>query len=88
MAGVVETDETFRLRSYKGQKAMLRAEAARPPRRRGSRAATRGLSGEPVPVLVLRDRSCQTAEFVLPAAPGKAAVMLALPARSTLNIWR
>lgn len=79
MAGVVEADETYQLRSYKGQKAMLRAEAARAPRRRGGRAAKRGLSAEQVPILVLRDRTGHTSDFVLPAAPGKAAVMAVLP---------
>jgi len=65
LTGVAETDETYTLRSYKGQPRRLRAEQARAPRRRGGKAAKRGLSDEQVPILVLRDRSGQTADFVL-----------------------
>ena len=35
------------------------------PRRRGGKAAKRGLSDEQVPTLVLRDRFGQTADYVL-----------------------
>lgn len=65
LAGVAEADETYTLRSYKGQPRRLKAEQSRAPRRRGGKAAKRGLSDEQVPVLVLRDRSGQTADFVL-----------------------
>jgi len=44
--GVAEADETYVLRSYKGQRRQLLAEQARKPRRRGGRAAKRGLSAE------------------------------------------
>jgi transposase-like protein len=65
LAGVAEADETYTLRSYKGQRRRLQAEQSRAPRRRGGKAAKRGLSDEQVPILVLRDRSGQTADFVL-----------------------
>ena len=73
MCGVVEADETYMLESFKGQRKAL-AGAARPSRRRGGKARKRGLSREQVPILVLRARTGQTADFVLPAAPDKAAV--------------
>lgn len=60
LRGVVEVDETYELRSYKGQSVPLRA-----PRRRGGKASTRGMSKEHVPVLVARDRSGATTDFVL-----------------------
>jgi hypothetical protein len=65
LAGVAEGDETYTLRSYKGQPRRLRAEQTRAPRRRGGKAAKRGLSDEQVPTLVLRDRFGQTADYVL-----------------------
>jgi hypothetical protein len=65
MSGIAEVDETYTLRSYKGQPRRLRAEHSRAARRRGGKAAKRGLSDEQVPILVLRDRSGQTADFVL-----------------------
>jgi len=55
LAGVAKADETYTLRSYKGQ-------------RRGGKAAKCGRSGEQVPILVLRDRCGQTADFVLERA--------------------
>ena len=65
LAGVAEADETYTLRSYKGQSRRLRIEQSRPPRRRGGKAAKRGLSDEQVPILVLRDRFGQSSDFVL-----------------------
>lgn len=65
LTGVVEADETYVLRSYKGQRQRLQGEGARRPRRRGGRAAKRGLSDEQVPVLVVRNRAAQTTDFVL-----------------------
>lgn len=61
--GVVEVDETYQLRSFKGQAVLGRA-----PRQRGGKASTRGMSREHVPMLVARDRSGATTDFVLPAA--------------------
>lgn len=63
LAGIAETDETFFLRSNKGQRQGL----GRTPRKRGGKATKRGLSKELVPVLVARDRSGSTADFILEA---------------------
>ena len=63
LVGIAETDETFFLRSNKGQRKGL----GRTPRKRGGKAAKRGLSKEQVPVLVARDRSGSTADFILEA---------------------
>ena len=73
MRGVVEADETYVLESFKGQRQAL-SHAGRPSRRRGGKARKRGLSSEQIPILVLRARTGQTADFVLPRAPDKAAV--------------
>lgn len=72
LAGIAEADETFFLRSCKGQRTLDRK-----PRRRGGRAAKRGLSKEQVPVLVARDRSGATANVML-VADGKADLVAAL----------
>ena len=72
LVGIAEADETFFLRSNKGQRHLDRK-----PRRRGGKAAQRGLSKEQVPVLVARDRSGATATSIL-AADGKADLVKAL----------
>ena len=61
-SGIVETDETWFLRSYNGQ----RDELPRRPRKRGGRPTKRGLSREQVPVLVVPDRSGATSKAILP----------------------
>lgn len=71
--GIAEADETFFLRSNKGQRHGLN----RVPRKRGGKASKRGLSGEQVPVLVVRDRAGATADFILEAVD-KAHVSAAL----------
>jgi len=68
LTGVAEADETYLLRSYKGQHRRLIAEHARAPRRRGGKAAKRGLSAEQVPILMVRDRSGKTADSMLERA--------------------
>lgn len=55
-AGIVEADETFFLESFKGQRHLYR-----PARKRGGTAQ----QWERIPVLVVRDRSGQTADFRL-----------------------
>jgi transposase-like protein len=60
LQGVIEADETYFLRSHKGQRV-----GARKARHRGGSAAKRGLSDEQEPVLVARDRSGATADFIL-----------------------
>ena len=77
LQGVAEADELYELRSCKGQRQQL-AQLARPARRRGGSAAKRGISDEHVPVLVLRDRSGATTDFVLPRN-NKASVVQVLP---------
>jgi transposase-like protein len=61
LTGIAEADEAFFLKSFKGQKkAMPRAS-----RKRGSKAAKPGLSDEQIPVLICRDRSGITTDFIL-----------------------
>jgi len=61
LTGVVEADETFFLRSNKGQRP------GRMPRKRGGRASRKDRGGDLIPVLVARDRSGATADFLLEA---------------------
>jgi transposase-like protein len=68
--GIVETDETFFLRSLKGSRAWVHPgpdTPSREPRKRGGKAARPGLSSEQVPVLVVRDRNAATTDSILPA---------------------
>ena len=67
VGGIVEVDETYVLRSCKGQRKRLR-EGQRAPRRRGGKASTRGMPHEHVPIVVVRDRSAQTVDYVLDVA--------------------
>ncbi|BCL75068.1 transposase [Jeongeupia sp. HS-3] len=60
LGGIVEADETFFLESFKGQRHLNR-----PSRQRGGVAQKRGINAEQIPVLVVRDRSGQTADFQL-----------------------
>lgn len=53
LAGIVEADETFFLKSYKGQ----RKNIPRVSKKRGGSATKRGLSSEQVPVLIARERT-------------------------------
>ena len=62
LSGIVEADETFILESFKGR----RSDLPRPARKRGGKAAKRGLSAEQIPVLVARDRQGSTTDAVLP----------------------
>ena len=57
--GIVEADETFLLESQKGSRTLNR-----PPRRRGGRAAKRGISSELDCILVARDREGRTVDAV------------------------
>lgn len=64
LVGIAEADETFFLESFKGKKqGMVRA-----PRKRGGKASKRGLSDEQIPVLICRDRTGSTTDFVLEKA--------------------
>jgi len=57
--GIVEADETFLIESQKGSRTI-----DRPPRRRGGRAAKRGISNELDCILVARDRDGRTIDAV------------------------
>jgi len=57
--GITEADETYLLESHKGSKNLERK-----PRKRGGSASKRGISNEQVCILIARDRSKQTVDFV------------------------
>lgn len=59
-SGIVEADKTFFLESFKGQRKLPRQA-----RKRGGRAQRKGFTAEQIPVLVVRDRSGQHADFHL-----------------------
>lgn len=61
LTGVVEADEAFFRRSSKGQRP------GRVPRKRGSPVARKDRGSELIPILVARDRSGATADFLLEA---------------------
>jgi transposase-like protein len=67
LGGIVEADETYFLRSFKGHRGWKRGQPPedRPPRYRGSGAVKRGLSTEQVPVLTALDRSGHIVQGVL-----------------------
>ena len=73
LTGIVEADETFILESFKGKRSGL----PRPARKRGGKAAKRGLSREQIPILVARDRTGHTTDAVLPRL-SRAAITAAL----------
>jgi transposase-like protein len=60
--GIVESDETFILESFKGKRSGL----PRKSRKRGGKSAKRGLSAEQIPVIVARDRHGATTDAILP----------------------
>ena len=64
LVGIAEADETFFLESFKGKKQGM----PRAPRKRGGKASKRGLSDEQIPVLICRDRTGNTTDFVLEKA--------------------
>lgn len=61
LKGIVEADETFFRESFKGKRHGM----IRPTHKRGTPASKRGLSAEQIPVLVCRDRSGCTSDYVL-----------------------
>lgn len=77
LVGFGEADETFFLESFKGKKQGL----ARSPRKRGGKASKRGWSDEQIPVLICRDRTGSTTDFVLEKAHNGAALKPVLAAR-------
>lgn len=62
LSGIVESDETFILESFKGKRSGM----PRKPRKRGGTSAKRGLSAEQIPIIVTRDRHGTTTDAVLP----------------------
>jgi transposase-like protein len=64
LGGITEADETYLLESQKGSRHL-----DRPPRRRGGRSRWRGISHEQVCILVARDRTGKTFDFVTGRAP-------------------
>ena len=64
LSGIAEADETFLLESQKGARDMTR-----PARKRGGHASKRGMSHEQVCILVGRDRSGATHDFVTGRGP-------------------
>ena len=75
LMGIAEADESYFLRSCKGQRKGLE----RAPRKRGGAAKQRGHGHEQVPVLIARDRTGSTANFVLEAATASAIGVLLRP---------
>ncbi len=65
LAGIAEADEMYLLESHKGSRKL-----DRPPRKRGGKATKRGISNEQMCILVARDRTGQTLDWV----PGKGPV--------------
>ena len=68
LSGIVEADETFFRRSYKGSRCWGKGDDPPPrrPKKRATPASKRGLSDEQVPVLVARDRAGSTRACILP----------------------
>jgi transposase-like protein len=64
LTGITEADETYLLESQKGSRHL-----GRPARRRGGSARRRGLSHELDCILVARDRTGRTVDFVTGRAP-------------------
>ena len=64
LSGIVEVDETYRLESQKGSRNL-----DRPPRRRGGVASRRGINREHDCLLVARDRTGKTLDFVTGRGP-------------------
>jgi hypothetical protein len=62
--GITEADETYLLESEKGSRNLNRRA-----RKRGGSATKRGVSSEQICVLVARDRSGQTVDFITGKGP-------------------
>lgn len=95
LSGIVEADETFFRRSYKGSRGWKNLEnpPPRPPKKRATPAQKRGLSDEQVPVLIARDRAGSTRATILAdrsADAIDAAIGGALPPDAVLcsDTWR
>jgi transposase-like protein len=62
LSGIIESDETFVLESFKGKRSGMPRKA----RKRGGTSAKRGRSAEQIPVIVARDRHGATTDAVRP----------------------
>jgi hypothetical protein len=87
LSGIAEADETFYLRSAKGQ-PRVRAAQGRLPRKRGGKAVKRGRSREQVCVLVARDRAGHTVQDVCAQFDAAEAVPVLRPVLSRDVILR
>ena len=74
LSGIVEADETYVLSSRKGERHLDRKA-----RKRGGKAAKRGLSDEQTPVLVAADRSGTTLAVMLAAATAQTVATVLKP---------
>jgi len=75
LSGIVEADETFLLKSFKGKKQGL----PRVSGKRGGKAKKPGLCKEQVPVLICRDRGGHTADAVLEKVNSEAVAKVLQP---------
>lgn len=64
LQGIAEADELYQLESHKGARNLTR-----PARKRGGAAGKRGISNEQICVLVARDRTGKTRDFVTGNGP-------------------
>jgi transposase-like protein len=64
LAGIAEADEMYVLESHKGSRKL-----DRPPRKRGGKATKRGISNEQMCILVARDRTGQTLDWIAGKGP-------------------
>jgi len=70
--GITEADETYLLESHKGSR-----ELERKPRKRGGCSRKRGISDEQICILIARDRSKQTVDFMTGNGPITKSVLAA-----------
>jgi transposase-like protein len=97
LSGIVEADETFFARSYKGSHFKNKKDPdarreefykafGRYPRQHGKEVHKRGRSKEQVPVLVLRDRTARTVSLVMPSMKTEEIARQVLPVISSDTI--
>jgi len=85
MTGIVETDETYFRRSYKGSRQWSNPQEGEPepPRKRRKRGKPTGHRGTPlaeqVPVLIIRDRQQTTGDAILPDTGAKTIAQHLIP---------
>jgi len=84
LGGITDADETYFLDSEKGSRKL-----GREPRRRGGAATKRGTSDEQICVLIARDRTGQTIDFVTGNGPVTKAnyIVACQPCCMTTSFW-